>query len=146
MDTMAQAFGLPVGYSDHTLGIEMPVAAVARGAVVIEKHFTLDRTLHGPDHLASLEPGELKQMVAAIRNVEAGLGSARKMPVTAERANRALGRRSIVASRPIAAGEVLTLEILDCKRPGTGMSPMEIWSLIGKKAQRNYGTDEQVES
>ncbi len=145
MDTMAQAFGLPVGYSDHTLGIEMSIAAVARGASVIEKHFTLDRTLPGPDHAASLEPGELKHMVSAIRNIETGLGSTRKLPAPAERPNRAVARRSIVARRPIAAGEVLTLEMLDCKRPGTGVSPMDIWSLIGRPASRAFAADEQVE-
>ncbi len=145
MDTMAQAFGLPVGYSDHTLGIEMSVAAVARGATVIEKHFTLDRNLPGPDHLASLEPDELEHMVRAIRNIEAGLGSARKLPAPAEQPNRPIGRRSIVARRPIAAGEAITLDMLECKRPGTGMSPMDIWSLIGRKASRDFAPDEQIE-
>jgi len=145
MDTMAQAFGLPVGYSDHTLGIEMSIAAVARGATVIEKHFTLDRTLPGPDHPASLEPGELSHMVSAIRHVEAGLGSARKLPAPAERPNRAVARRSVVARRPIFAGEVLTLDMLACKRPGTGLSPMDIWSLVGRKASRDFAVDEQIE-
>jgi N-acetylneuraminate synthase len=145
MDTMAQAFGLPVGYSDHTLGIEMAIAAVARSATVIEKHFTLDRTLPGPDHAASLEPDELKHMVNAIRHVEAGLGSARKLPAPAEVPNRAVARRSIVARRPIAAGEVFALEMLEWKRPGTGLSPMEVWTLIGKKATRAYVADEQIE-
>jgi N-acetylneuraminate synthase len=145
MDTMAQAFGLPVGYSDHTLGIEMSIAAVARGATVIEKHFTLDRTLPGPDHLASLEPNELKNMVRAIRHVESGLGNARKLPAPSESANRIAARRSVVARRPIAAGEVLALDMLDCKRPGTGLSPMDIWSLVGRKASRAYAADEQIE-
>ncbi|MEN2427751.1 N-acetylneuraminate synthase [Chromobacterium vaccinii] len=145
MDTMAQAFGLPVGYSDHTLGIEVSVAAVARGATVIEKHFTLDRLLPGPDHLASLEPDELKHMVGAIRNVEAALGSARKLPAPAEHPNRAVARRSIVAGRPIEAGELFSLDMLDCKRPGTGMSPMEIWSLVGRPATRDFSPDEQIE-
>lgn len=145
MDTMARAFGLPVGYSDHTLGIEMSIAAVARGAVVIEKHFTLDRTLPGPDHLASLEPGELKHMVSAIRNIEAGLGNTRKLPAPVERPNRAVARRSIVARRPIAAGEPLTLDMLDCKRPGIGMSPMDIWSLIGRPAARDFAKDDPIE-
>lgn len=145
MGTMARAFGLPVGYSDHTLGIEMSIAAVARGATVIEKHFTLDRTLPGPDHAASLEPDELKRMVSAIRHVEAGLGDARKLPVLAERPNRVVARRSIVARRPIAAGEVFALDMLDWKRPGTGLSPMDIWSLLGRKALHDYAADEQVE-
>jgi len=146
MDTMAQAFGLPVGYSDHTLGIEMSIAAVARGASVIEKHFTLDRSLPGPDHLASLEPAELKHLLAAIRNIEAGLGRAHKLPAPAEQPNRALGRRSVVARRPIAAGEVLELDMLDCKRPGDGISPMDIWSLVGQPARRAYAADEQIRS
>lgn len=145
MDTMAQAFGLPVGYSDHTLGIEMSIAAVARGATVIEKHFTLDRTLPGPDHLASLEPGELKHMVQAIRNIEAGLGTSHKLPVPAERPNRAVARRSVVARRPIVKGEPLTLDMLDSKRPGNGVSPMDIWSLIGRPAARDFAPDEQIE-
>lgn len=145
MDTMAQAFGLPVGYSDHTLGIEMSIAAVARGATVIEKHFTLDRNLPGPDHLASLEPDELKHLVGAIRNIEAGLGATQKLPALAERPNRAVARRSVVARRPIAKGEPLTLDMLDCKRPGTGISPMDIWSLLGRPAARDFAADEQIE-
>ena len=145
MDTMAQAFGLPVGYSDHTLGIEMSIAAVARGATVIEKHFTLDRNLPGPDHRASLEPAELEHMVRAIRSVEAGLGSARKLPAPAEQPNRPLGRRSVVARRRIAAGETYSLDMLDCKRPGTGLSPMDIWSLVGRRASRDFELDEQIE-
>lgn len=145
MDTIAQAFGLPVGYSDHTLGIEMSIAAVARGATVIEKHFTLDRTLQGPDHLASLEPDELKHMVSAIRNIEAGLGDTQKLPAVAEQPNRSVARRSIVARRPIAKGVELTLDMLDCKRPGTGISPMNIWSLIGRPASRSFAHDEQIE-
>jgi N-acetylneuraminate synthase len=145
MDTMAQAFGLPVGYSDHTLGIEMSIAAVARGATVIEKHFTVDRTLPGPDHAASLEPDELSAMVRAIRNVEVGLGSPRKLPATAERANREVVRRSIVAKRAIAAGEILSLDMLAFKRPSTGLSPMETWELLGRPARRDYDTDEPIE-
>lgn len=145
MDTMAQAFGLPVGYSDHTLGIEMSIAAVARGATVIEKHFTLDRGMPGPDHAASLEPAELRAMVKAIRHVEAGLGSPRKLPAPAERANRDVARRSIVARRAIAAGEVLTLDMLAFKRPGTGRSPMDTWALLGSKAGRDYAADEAIE-
>jgi N-acetylneuraminate synthase len=145
MDTIAQAFGLPVGYSDHTSGIEMAIAAVARGATVIEKHFTLDRSLPGPDHLASLVPGEFKHMVKAIRNVEAGLGNCRKLPTAAETPNRSVARRSVVARRPIAAGEKFALDMLDWKRPGTGLSPMDIWFLIGREASRDYAADEQIE-
>lgn len=145
MDAMAQAFGLPVGYSDHTLGIEMSIAAVARGATIIEKHFTLDRALQGPDHSASLEPSELKHMVSAIRNVEAALAGNRKLPAPGELPNRMVGRRSIVASRPIVKGELFDLEMLACKRPGTGMSPMDIWSLLGNPATRDFVVDEQIE-
>lgn len=145
MDTLAAAFGLPVGYSDHTLGIEVSVAAVARGAAVIEKHFTLDRTLPGPDHAASLEPGELKQLVASIRNVERALGSTIKKPVAQELGNRPIARRSVVAARPIRRGEPLTADALTVKRPGTGISPMDYWSLLGKPAGHDYAADDLIE-
>ncbi len=145
MDTMAAAFGLPVGYSDHTFGIEVAIAAVARGAIVIEKHFTLDRTLPGPDHAASLEPGELRQLVAAIRQVQAALGSPIKQAAPVEIANRAIARRSIVAARPIRAGERFATGMLAAKRPGTGLSPMAWWDLIGKSAGRDYQTDELID-
>lgn len=146
MDTMAAAFGLPVGYSDHTLGIEVSLAAVARGARVIEKHFTLDRTLPGPDHSASLEPDELRQLVHGIRNIERALGSPVKAPVPAEVRNRTAARRSLVAARPIRKGEVFTADMILAKRPGSGLSPMEAWSLVGRTAGRDYLTDEQIES
>jgi N-acetylneuraminate synthase len=145
MDTIAQAFGLPVGYSDHTMGIEMSLAAVARGAVVIEKHFTLNRNLPGPDHLASLEPEELKSLVSGIRNIEVGLGRTEKLPAATEQPNRVIARRSIVARHAIEKDEVLRLEMLDCKRPGTGISPMNIWSLLGSRAIRKFDPDEQIE-
>ncbi len=145
MDTMAAAFGLPVGYSDHTLGLEVSIAAVARGACVIEKHFTLDRALPGPDHAASLEPAELGQLVASIRNVELALGSSVKQPRGQEVPNRAIARRSIVAARPIAKGEVITEDMLGAKRPGTGMSPLDTWSLVGRVAGRDYAVDELIE-
>lgn len=145
MDTMAAAFGLPVGYSDHTLGIEVSLAAVARGARVIEKHFTLDRTLPGPDHSASLEPDELRQLVNGIRSVERALGSPVKGPAPAEVRNRTAARRSLVAARPIRKGEVFTADMMSAKRPGSGLSPMEAWSLIGRAAGRDYQTDEQIE-
>lgn len=144
MDTMAAAFGLPVGYSDHTAGIEIAIAAVARGASVIEKHFTLDRSLPGPDHAASLEPSELTQMVRGIRAVELALGHPVKQPVPAEIGNRAVARRSVVAGRVIAQGERLNLDMLACKRPGDGLSPMEIWGLQGKVATRDYAPDEPL--
>jgi N-acetylneuraminate synthase len=145
MDTMAQAFGLPVGYSDHTAGTAVSLAAVARGATVIEKHFTLDRSLPGPDHAASLEPGELRSLVADIRVIEQALGSHRKGPAAAEVGNRAVARRSIVAARAIAHGEPLTLEALAFKRPGTGIPPTEAWDLIGRPACRAYEADDLIQ-
>jgi len=145
MATMRDAFGLPVGYSDHTLGTEVSIAAVALGATVIEKHFTLSRGMAGPDHTASLEPGELRGLVAAIRNVEQALGSPRKQPSREEIANRTVARRSIVAATPIRRGDILTLEMLSSKRPGTGASPMETWSLVGRTATRNYQPDDMIE-
>jgi N-acetylneuraminate synthase len=145
MDTIAAAFGLPVGYSDHTLGIEVSIAAVARGATVIEKHFTLDRSLPGPDHAASLEPVELKQLVVAIRRVEQALGSPRKIVVPGEAGNQPIARRSLVAARRIRCGEVFAADALTCKRPGYGVSPMAFWDLIGQPAQRDYDADELIE-
>lgn len=145
MDTMAAAFGLPVGYSDHTAGIEIAIAAVARGASVIEKHFTLDRTLPGPDHAASLEPDELARMVTSIRNVEQALGSPVKAPAASESGNRPIARRSVVAARAIRRGEPLSAEMLTCKRPGLGISPMDLWSLLGRPAGRDYAPDDAIE-
>lgn len=144
MDTMAQAFGLPVGYSDHTLGIEVSLAAVARGATIIEKHFTLDRTLPGPDHAASLEPGELDALVSGIRKIEAALGSTRKFPAAQEVGNRDVARRSLVAARPIKRGEPLTADALAAKRPGDGLSPMLFWDVLGRPAARDFDTDEPI--
>lgn len=146
MDTMATAFGLPVGYSDHTAGIEVSIAAVARGAVVIEKHFTLDRKLPGPDHAASLEPTELAQLLTSIRNVEHALGSSIKGPSSQELPNRPVARRSIVAARAIRSGEIFSLDMLAWKRPGQGLSPTEAWALLGKPAKRDYDVDDMIES
>lgn len=146
MDTMAAAFGLPVGYSDHTAGIEVAIAAVARGARVIEKHFTLDRTLPGPDHAASLEPGELARMVSSIRNVERALGSPVKAPAPSESDNRPIARRSVVAARAIRRGEALSIDMLTCKRPSFGISPMDLWGLLGRSAGRDYAPDEAIEA
>jgi len=146
MATMAAAFDLPVGYSDHTLGIEIALAAVARGATIIEKHFTLDRKLPGPDHAASLEPAELKQLVSGIRNIEKALGSASKAPAATEMANRAVARRSVVAARPIRRGEVFGRDSFAMKRPGTGVSPMDCWRLVGRVATRDFETDDPIES
>jgi hypothetical protein len=145
MDVMADYFGLPIGHSDHTLGIDVAIAAVARGATTIEKHFTLDRSLPGPDHSASLEPEELERLVSGIRTVEAALGSAIKEPASEELANRCIARRSIVAARQIHTVEPFTVPMLTAKRPGHGMSPMDSWTLIGKVATRDYGVDDVIE-
>lgn len=144
MDTLQRAFDLPVGYSDHTQGIAVPIAAVARGAVVIEKHFTLDCNLPGPDHKASLEPDELKQMVDAIRQVEQSLGSGRKQPTPSELKNMSVARKSLVASCDIAVNELFTVDNLTVKRPGSGMSPLGYWGLIGSKAVRAFTEDEMI--
>lgn len=144
MDTLRSAFGLPVGYSDHTEGIVVPIAAVARGAEVIEKHFTLDRALPGPDHKASLEPTELKQMVAAIRVVEQALGSDRKYPRPSELKNMAIARKSLVATRPITAGDTFSAGNITAKRPGNGVSPFYYWEMLSRSACRNYSPDETI--
>lgn len=145
MDTMADTFGLKVGYSDHSLGQTVAVAAVARGACVIEKHFTLSRVRPGPDHPASLEPDELAAMVRAIREVEIALGRSIKAPAPAEMGNLVIARRSLVAARPIRRGEILTPDAMTAKRPADGMSPMHQWRLIGTAAQRDYAPDDALE-
>ena len=145
MDALKQAFGLPVGLSDHSVGISVAIAAVARGATMIEKHFTLDKSLPGPDHQASLTPEELTAMIAAIRAVEQALGAEAKQPSAIELANREPARKSLVALAPIAAGEVFSAENLGAKRPGTGVSPFAYWSYLGKAAARAYGADELIE-
>jgi len=145
LDTLARAFGLPVGYSDHTEGIMVPVAAVALGARVIEKHYTLDRSLPGPDHRASLEPADLKAMVAAIRAAERALGSPRKVPQAGEADTREVARKSLVAARAIPAGAPFTPETLTAKRPGGGRSPFEYWELLGRPAARDYAEDEAID-
>ncbi|MGB8190903.1 MAG: N-acetylneuraminate synthase [Chitinophagaceae bacterium] len=145
MPELGKAFNVQYGYSDHTPGIEVPVAAVALGAVLIEKHFTLDRNMEGPDHKASLEPGELKQMIASIRNIEAALGSPDKKPSPSEIKNKAIARKSIVASAKIEQGEVFSDDNLTVKRPGTGLSPMLWDEVIGKPASRNFEPDELIE-
>lgn len=145
MRTLREAFQLPVGFSDHTKGIAVPIAAVALGATIVEKHFTLSRSLPGPDHAASLEPKELKEMVQSIRQVEVSMGASLKQPTPSEMKNKGFARKSIVASRPIQAGEVLTSENMSTKRPGDGISPMKYWELIGKTAKRTYDTDEKIQ-
>ncbi|MAB50716.1 N-acetylneuraminate synthase [Marinobacter sp.] len=145
MVNMGKAFGVSVGYSDHTPGIEVPIAAVALGATVIEKHFTLDRSLPGPDHRASLEPEELKAMVSAIRNIEKAMGDAVKRPGPSELKNKPIARKSLVAACPIQAGEPFTEANLMAKRPGTGISPMRWDEVIGRKAPRDFAPDELIE-
>ncbi|ENM3905016.1 N-acetylneuraminate synthase [Vibrio cholerae] len=138
MDTLGRAFDLPAGYSDHSEGITIPIAAVARGAVLIEKHFTLDKNMEGPDHKASLEPDELTAMVKAIRQVEVALGTAVKSPTVSEVKNKAVARKSLVASQVIRAGESFSADNLTIKRPGSGMSPYQYWDMLERSASRDY--------
>ena len=145
MKTMRDAFGLEVGYSDHTSGIEVAIAAAALGATIIEKHFTLDHNMEGPDHKASLEPDELAAMVRAIRNIESALGSGTKEPSDSEKKNMEIARKSLVAARKIRKGELLTEENLTTKRPGSGISPMKWFEVIGTKAVRDFEEDEEIE-
>ena len=146
MLTLKEKFGCDVGYSDHTKGIEVPIAAAALGATVLEKHFTLDRNMEGPDHKASLEPDELRDMVLAVRNIEVALGDGTKQPTEAELKNRLVARKSIIASRAIKEGEVLSEDNLTTKRPGSGISPMKWNEVIGRKAGRNYEEDEMIDA
>lgn len=145
MNTIREELGVRVGYSDHTQGITVPIAAVALGAEVIEKHFTLNRNMIGPDHRASLEPDELKEMIRAIRNVEASLGDGVKKPSVSEKKNIEIARKSIVAKCNIAKGTLLNGENLTTKRPGIGISPMEWDYVIGQKAKRDFDMDEMIE-
>lgn len=145
METLKKAFSTPIGYSDHTKGIEVPIAAVAMGTTIIEKHFTLDRNMEGPDHKASLEPSELKAMVQAIRNIEKAIGTGDKKPTSSEIKNIAIARKSIVASQPIKKGEAFTEQNITTKRPGTGISPMRWRQVLGQKATRDFTEDELIE-
>lgn len=145
MDLLKNEFGVKIGYSDHTEGIEVPIAAVALGASVIEKHFTLDKNMVGPDHKASLEPHELKKMVNAIRNIETALGSGEKIPSLSEKKNIEVARKSIVAKIDIKKGEVFTEGNITTKRPGNGISPMEWFNLLGSTAIRDFQKDELIE-
>ena len=144
MVTIGKTFDIAFGYSDHTLGIEVDIAAVAMGAVCIEKHFTLDKTMEGPDHKASLEPDELKAMVKAIRNIELSLGSGIKKPSKSEMPNMQIARKSIVATCTIKKGEILSEEKLAIKRPGNGISPMRWDEIIGTIATKDYQEDEMI--
>lgn len=145
METLRKEFGCPVGYSDHTQGIEIDLAAVAMGATIIEKHFTLDRSLPGPDHKASLEPDELKAMVSGIRKVELARGTGVKRPTASERKNRDIARKSIVAAKAIKQGEIFTTDNLTTKRPGSGVSPMRWNEVLGERAVRCFEEDELIE-
>lgn len=144
MDTIGKAFALPVGYSDHTDGLTISIAAAALGAVVIEKHFTLDRTLPGPDHRASLEPNELRQMSRAIRQVEVALGGVVKLPGKRELMNRTAARKSLVAATPICKGELFTSSNIAVKRPGNGVQPSDYWFYLGRKAEQDYKKDDLI--
>ena len=144
MDTLRDTFGLPTGFSDHSEGIAAAVAAAARGAVIVEKHYTLDRAMPGPDHKASLEPAQLAEMVASIRVASAALGSAHKKPAASELGNRAIARRSLVAARAIRKGERFSADDITVKRPGGGCSPMEFWDWIGRPAERDYRKDDPL--
>ncbi len=145
MSNMRHTFGVEVGYSDHTQGIEVAIAAVALGATVIEKHLTLDRNLPGPDHKASLEPEEFAAMVSAIRNIEQALGDGIKRPSQSEIKNRSIARKSLVAAQAIRAGDVFTTTNITAKRPGTGISPMRWDEIMGRVARRDFAVDELIE-
>ncbi|GIQ69986.1 N-acetylneuraminate synthase [Xylanibacillus composti] len=145
MLTLSHAFDLPVGYSDHTKGIAIPIAAAALGAQIIEKHFTLDKELPGPDHKASLDPAQLQEMIAAIRDVDQSLGGPLKLPAESELKNLEVSRKSLVTSKPVREGECFTSENLTVKRPGGGTQPMQYWRILGQKATRHYDADELVE-
>lgn len=142
---IGEKFGVQIGYSDHTKGIEVPIAAVALGATVIEKHFTLDKNMEGPDHKASLEPAELKAMVSAIRNIESALGTGHKTISESERKNIEIARKSIVAARPIKAGELLTEENLTVKRPGNGINPMRWNEVVGTRAVQSFNEEDPIQ-
>ncbi len=144
MQTIAEHFDMPVGLSDHTLGIHIPIAAVAMGASVIEKHFTLDKTLAGPDHKASLEPDELKNMVTCIRDIEKAMGNGEKVPQKSEIKNIAIARRSLVAAQPIEKGDTYKETNITCKRPGNGISSMQYWDYLNKECPENIKEDELV--
>lgn len=145
MITMKNEFHLKVGYSDHTLGTEVPIAAAALGADAIEKHFTIDRGMEGPDHKASLEPRELKEMITSIRHIEKALGDGRKRVTESERGNIEIVRKSIVAKKAIHSGEIFTEENITAKRPGNGISPMKWFDVLGRRAKRDFTRDELIE-
>jgi N-acetylneuraminate synthase len=145
MDTLHERFGCPVGLSDHTLGVEVAVAAVARGAAIVEKHLTLDKRLPGPDHRASLDPTEFAALARAVRTVEAALGDGQKRPMPSEADTRRVARKSLVAARPIRAGERLMADLVAIKRPGTGISPAELPRVLGRTVRRDLAADEVID-
>lgn len=145
MKTIHDTYGVKVGYSDHTAGIEVSLAAVALGATLVEKHFTIDKNMPGPDHKASLDPQELKALVTGIRNIEQALGSSEKKPSASEQKNIPIVRKSIVTKAPIRKGEVFTAENLTVKRPGSGVNPMKWDQVLGSKSTKDYGVDEMIE-
>ncbi|MGH1487596.1 MAG: N-acetylneuraminate synthase [Cellvibrionaceae bacterium] len=144
MNTMTSAFGLTVGYSDHSEGITVPVAAAARGATLIEKHFTLDKTMEGPDHKASLEPNELKNMIQAIRDVEKIIGNGIKGPQLSEVKNKEIARKSLVSLKTIEEGDIFTVNNLGVKRPGSGINPFQYWDILGQQSHCDYKKDELI--
>ena len=144
MNTLKNAFGLKTGYSDHSQGLAVTISAVALGACVIEKHFTLDQNMEGPDHKASMDPNGLNALVKSVREVELALGDGIKKVQSSELSNRKFVRKSLVACKAISRGELFTSENLTQKRPGTGLSPMEYWNLIGSRATRSYAVDEVI--
>lgn len=144
LNTLKYAFGLPVGYSDHSEGITIPIAAVASGAILLEKHFTLNKNMDGPDHKASLEPDELRKMIIAIRHVELALGSSVKIPTISEIKNKLVARKSLVASKRIEKGQKFTEDNLTIKRPGEGLSPYSYWDLLGSSAAQSYEEDDPI--
>jgi N,N'-diacetyllegionaminate synthase len=144
MLSIEKELGVKIGYSDHTLGVEVPIAAVAMGASVIEKHFTLDRNMAGPDHKASLEPNELTAMVTAIRNIELALGDGIKKPSKSEEKNIKIARKSIVAIEDIKKGDIFTEQNISVKRPGNGISAMKWYDVLGRNADKNYKEDELI--
>jgi N,N'-diacetyllegionaminate synthase len=145
MDTIRSKFNVSIGYSDHTKGIEASIAAVALGATIIEKHFTLNKELQGPDHKASIDPSELSAMVKAVRNIELAMGLATKEPTKSEIKNKLVVRKSIIANQAIKFGEVFNTNNLTVKRPGNGISPMKWNEIIGHKASRDFDKDELIE-
>lgn len=144
MDDMRKTFQLPIGLSDHSEGVIVPIAAVAKGATIIEKHFTLDKTMSGPDHKASLDPMELKELVDSVRSIEKAMGKSQKNPVKTEVKNKAIARKSLVAAQKIREGEVFSANNLTVKRPGTGIEPYYYWDYIGKYSNENYEKDEVI--